>query len=331
MNMETLGFREFLGVLHRHGVRVWEDNGALRVSASAMTDELKAELRARKPVLLAFLRGESIDTLHATTLGSQTSSDSQQWFFRPRPVEKARIKLFCVPYACGAGSMFGAWPNALPSDVEVFGIQFPGRPPRGREAPLTDLKETLEVLGRAVRDEISGHYALYGHSMGALIAFELARWLRRSGAPEPVHLFLAAHHGIGPSTPPLCLSDLPDGEFDVAWRALGGTPDQVMHDSELSKYYRPLLRADMAIRESHVFVEAPPLQCGVSAFGGSDDPQVSLEQLQAWRALCSGSFRVMQFPGNHFFLETAAPALLAAIRDDLGRSSQSRGVEGARC
>jgi surfactin synthase thioesterase subunit len=160
-------------------------------------------------------------------------------------------------------------------------------------------------------------FALFGHSMGGLVAFELARTLRVLGRPSPEHLFVSAHRGPQQPYRLPSVAGMSDRDL-VGWiRRLGGTRDEVLADDDVMKLVLPLFRADLSLCETYRYVTAEPLACPISAFGGIFDEHVARADLLAWGAETTGRFQVRMFPGGHFFLDDTRPRLLQAIADDL--------------
>ncbi|MCA1852371.1 MAG: hypothetical protein LC647_08250 [Beggiatoa sp.] len=156
-------------------------------------------------------------------------------------------------------------------------------------------------------------FAFFGHSMGALIGFELARQLRRQHGPSPVHLFVSGRGApqIPPPEPPI--HALPEPQFIAEVQHFNGTPTEVLQHPELMQLLIPTLRADFAVCETYTYTTDAPIDCSISAFGGLQDRKVSRERLEAWRDQSRASFSLCMFPGDHFFLHTAEPLLLETI------------------
>lgn len=241
------------------------------------------------------------------------------WIVRPRPSPAARVRLFCFPFAGGGASSYRTWPAHLPADVEVLAIQLPGREERLPETPFRDVSDLVPVLVEVLTPWLDRSFALFGHSMGALVAFELARALRARGKPLPAHLFLSAH--CGPRKPH-CLPPveaMPDDELSRVLRRLGGSSDASLADDEVMQIVLPLIRADLTLCERYRYVPDEPLSCPISAFGGTLDDFVRRADLAGWRAETRAGFDLRMFPGGHFFLDRAKPRLLQAVADELSR------------
>jgi medium-chain acyl-[acyl-carrier-protein] hydrolase len=201
--------------------------------------------------------------------------------------------------------------------VEVCLVQLPGREARMREQPFDRLEPLVEALADVMDGFLTLPFALFGHSNGALIGFELARTLRARGRPGPVHLFASGRRA--PELPP-DRSDthlLPEAEFLADLQVLGGLPAEVLEHRELLSLLLPVLRADVAIHETYTFREQPPLECPITAYGGLADPKVSREQLQGWERHTRGPFVMRMFPGGHFYLHDDRPPLLRTLSADL--------------
>lgn len=248
----------------------------------------------------------------------QAPAPSGAWIIRPRLSAHVRLRLFCIPHAGGGPSFFRPWLNDLPAEIELGLIHLPGREGRLAEAPLADLPGLVQTLAAHLRPYLDRPFALYGHSLGALIAFELSRQLRREGGPLPAQLCLAAMPAphLPSDGPPM--HALPEMAFVAAIRQrYASIPEEVAGDAELRALLLPALRADLTVLETYAYQPEEPLDCPLSVFGGLDDTTVSREQLGAWRDHTRGRCVVRMFPGGHFFPEQARAFLLPAIVQDL--------------
>jgi medium-chain acyl-[acyl-carrier-protein] hydrolase len=246
-----------------------------------------------------------------------SSVDHNNWFPRPKPNRRARLRLFCFPYAGGSSFAFRRWQTELPDFVEVLPAQFPGRVNRLGETAFTDLIQLVKSLSASIRDYVDKPFVFFGHSMGAMISFELARQLRRERLSQPVHLFVSGR--IAPQlprkTPPV--HDLPEPEFVEELRRLNGTPREVLEHPELMPLLIPLLRADFSVVGTYQYHPEPPLACPITALGGLHDPEVSREDLEAWREQTASAFSLRMLPGDHFYLQSAEPLILRVIGQHL--------------
>ncbi|MEU8238200.1 alpha/beta fold hydrolase [Actinoplanes missouriensis] len=276
-----------------------------------MTAGTRNERIARLPVdkraqLVARLRG---NTGHAAP-----------WFLPFSRGEAARARLFCFSYAGGGASMFRGWRDALPGGVDIRAAQLPGRENRVGEPPARRIGPLVDALHEAITPYLDLPYAFYGHSMGALVAFELARRLRRAGAPEPAHLFLAAFRAPQLPNPNIKIHHLPDEVLKTVLRT-EGTPQHVLDNEELMRALLPTLRADIELCDTYEYRTEPALATPITVFGGHQDVRVSRSDLEPWQAQAAGPFRLVMLPGSHFFLHSAQDLLL----DDIVRSWKGHG------
>jgi len=241
------------------------------------------------------------------------------WFTSQRPNAGARLRLFCFPYAGGGAAIYRLWPQSLPSEVEACMAQLPGRGTRLREEPFTNLDALVAAIAEAIAPLLDKPFALFGHSMGAMISFELARRLREQGQPQPSHLFISGRRAPQlPNDDPISYN-LPDAELGQELLRLNGTPKEVLEHPELMELMLPLLRADFSVVETYDYRPGVPLDCPLTVFGGLRDAEVSREQLEAWREQTTSEFALRMLPGDHFFLNDAQAQtlLLSAVARDL--------------
>ncbi len=241
---------------------------------------------------------------------------SNLWIKYPKPNPQARLRLFCFSYAGGGALAFHAWPKALPAEVEVCSIQLPGRENRLQEPPLTCLSELLPLLEQALRPALDRSFAFFGHSLGTLISFELARRLRPRY--QPSHLFVAGHRAPQLPDPHPPIHQLPDADFvEILQHRYQGIPKAVLQHAELMELLLPVLRADLTMVETYTYTAGEPLDCPISAFGGLKDRDATRSQLAAWGEQTGRSFSLEMFPGDHFFLNDTPGPLLRAISRNL--------------
>jgi medium-chain acyl-[acyl-carrier-protein] hydrolase len=209
-------------------------------------------------------------------------------------------------------------------------IQLPGRENRLAEAPFSRVQPLVETLVRVVEPVLHKPFALFGHSMGALVAFELARALRACGAPQPVHLLLAARQPpqLPQFEPPI--HGLPDDEFLAEVRRLNGTSDAVLTHPELMRLMTPLLRADIAVCETYQYVDAPPLACPLSVFSAEGDASAPPERMADWSRQTTSRCRLHTFQGDHFFVQREVAAVVARVSTDLAETLETHASMQAR-
>jgi medium-chain acyl-[acyl-carrier-protein] hydrolase len=222
------------------------------------------------------------------------------------------VRLFCFPYAGGGDFTFRSWQQNLSETIEVCAVQLPGRGSRIDEPPCIQIDQLISTAGEALAPYFDKPFALFGHSMGALIAFELTRHLRTEYGVQPVHLFVSGRPAPQTVSEPLDLDQL-DAELLEMLRRLDGTPE----NPELIELVLPMLRADMALCNSYIYTPQPPFNFPITAFGGLDDYGVPRHSLEGWREHTTGPFVLRLFPGDHFFLNTCRAPLLEAISKEL--------------
>ncbi|MEU6064799.1 MULTISPECIES: thioesterase II family protein [Streptomyces] len=238
--------------------------------------------------------------------------------FRPspwwtsQPGLTADRTLVCLPYAGGGPQTYQDWQTSLPPATAVLAVTPPGRGRRFGEPPCQDITSLVEPLARELADTLSGPYTLFGHSLGATVAFELCREVRRLGLHPPTGLVVSGRQApdLPWNQPPI--SGLPDAEFTDALRDLGGTPEAVLEQPELMGLLLPSLRADFAIVESCGYREEAPLDVPILALAGTRDRRAPVERMSGWARQTSISFTLHTVPGGHFFVDTE-PAVVTDL------------------
>lgn len=253
-----------------------------------------------------------------------TTPTPERWLAYREVNPRARVRMFCFPYAGGGASAYRGWGSSLPPDVEVCPVQLPGRESRLREAPFETPEPLVKALAEALQPYLQGlPFVFFGHSMGAMLSFELARELRRRGQTLPLHLFVSGRRA--PQIPDLeePIHALPEPEFIVKLRELNGTPEEVLQHAELMKLLIPVLRSDFAVNETYVYTEEEPFDLGISCFGGLGDKEVTRDDCAVWKEQTRGRFRLRMLPGDHFFVHSAKDMILESVARDLAEVLQA--------
>jgi medium-chain acyl-[acyl-carrier-protein] hydrolase len=203
--------------------------------------------------------------------------------------------------------------------VQVLALEPPGRGLRSDEMPYTRIEPLVEDVARTVEPELDRPFAIFGHSMGALVAFELAHRLWMTRQKLPVCLFVS---GISaPHIPPhRIIYNLPDPELIMELRNYNGTPSEVLDNAELLDRLLPLIRADFELTETYRYTPRPPLECDIKVYGGVDDQDTSRDGLDKWRVETSKSCKVTVLPGDHFFIVHSQEQILRDIGYVLARA-----------
>ena len=214
--------------------------------------------------------------------------------------QDTEIRLLLLPHAGAGATVFRAWSSGLPSFIGACPVQPPGREKRRREPSLRSADAIVALLAPEVMSAVKPPYALFGHSTGALCAFELARQIRRLGGPTPAHLFVS-----GRRAPQLPMARTPIGglspeELSAVLGRLGGTPEQVLAEPAMLAMIQPLLAADFAVNEDYSYHPESPLDLPNTAFAGSADGTATPEQMTGWAEQTSGEFNAVTLSGGHF-------------------------------
>jgi medium-chain acyl-[acyl-carrier-protein] hydrolase len=242
-----------------------------------------------------------------------TTFSSTAWILRPRPSKQTQLRLFCFPYAGGSASAFQSWRQYLPDAVDLCLIQLPGREMRLREKAYSSLPSLLNALTPVLLPYLDQPFVFFGHSMGAMICFELARSLRQRQSPQPLHLFVSGCRAPHlPATEP-AIHALPESELIAALKRLNGTPPSLLENRELMELLLPMLRADFALFETYNYIPKEPLSCPITAFGGLQDTRATSQQISHWYEHTHTTFTLHMFPGDHFFILEARKELLEKI------------------
>ncbi len=243
---------------------------------------------------------------------------NEEWLYRPAPRARPALRLFCFPYAGAGAAAFRDWDRGLPAELEVAAVRLPGRESRFLEEPY----QALEPLIAALCDEVMARhrdvpFAFFGHSLGALVAYELTCALHERGAPLPAHLFASGRVAPHLKDPDGDVHRMSDAQLVVELRERGQTPEEILENEELLEMLLPAVRADFAVAELYQPRHQPPLPLPLTAFGGAEDPDVPEYAVRAWAEHTRAAFSSRMFPGGHFFLDEQRAPLLRAIAEQL--------------
>ncbi|TDC63753.1 thioesterase [Micromonospora sp. KC207] len=228
-----------------------------------------------------------------------------------------RTLLLCLPHAGAGASAYRAWGAGLPSWIGVLPVQLPGRETWLGAQPYRRCEELVADLVAEVATALDRPYAVLGHSLGALLAYELVRELTARGCPPPGRLFVSGRRApqLPETLPPLAEADL-DQLADVLYQ-LGGTPPELLRDRQVLALMAPVLRADFAVNESHRYRSHAPLDVPITAFAATDDARASVADVAAWGARTDAGFRLHTLHGGHFAVLEQAPRVHALIVEEL--------------
>jgi medium-chain acyl-[acyl-carrier-protein] hydrolase len=238
------------------------------------------------------------------------------WFTTYKPNPHALFRMFCFPHAGAGASIFRSWASSLPKEIELCGIQYPGRETRSEEPPLRSMAAVLNALAPAIVPFLDLPFVFAGYSMGSLISFELSRALFRERGLKPEHAFFCAAKAPH-IREKMQLHQLPAREFLMELIHMNGIPADVLRHADMVRHILPILRADFSICETYKYEPGALLEFPITAYGGERDPRVERQDLEAWSCHAGMYFSSAIFSGDHFFLRTAHSSLLRAIVREL--------------
>jgi medium-chain acyl-[acyl-carrier-protein] hydrolase len=234
---------------------------------------------------------------------SLANLDQNVWVRRGQSSPNSTSRLFCFPYAGGGASIFDQWGGHFSDEMEVVAVQLPGREERFKEAPFTEMSKVEKAIASGISPFLEKSFAFFGHSMGGLLAFELAHEIRQSGK-EPFHLFVSACVAPHLRRKSRLHHDLPRSQFPRELRHLDGMAEELLNLPEC---------LDLQMVDEYQCRQRPPLSCPITAFYGTEDKLANKLDMQEWRGYTSGSFGLCAIPGDHFFLKSATDILLELI------------------
>lgn len=237
------------------------------------------------------------------------------------PSTEAKLRLFCFAHAGGGAAFFFPWRRALAPDIDVRPILLPGRESRAREQPHRRIEQLLDPLCDALGACLELPYVLFGHSTGAVIAYEAARRLSAGGLRSPSALLVSGRRAPGLTSSRPAYSEMSHQELLAALKDLNGTPDVLLEHPALLEAMLPTLRADLEINEHYRPLAGPALTCPVVAYLGTADRHVDHSELVAWHGRTSGRFIARTFEGDHFYLKGDRPDVMRALAEDLALAS----------
>ncbi|MCC2607755.1 thioesterase II family protein [Planctobacterium marinum] len=242
---------------------------------------------------------------------------AKKLFIVPKAKPLAKLRLFCFSYAGGSPATYMSWANHIHADVELVLVQLPGRGERIREAAYTSMDDIIRELLTQQDYITSKPYVLFGHSLGARVAWELALNIAESGGKLPLHLIASgsgAPH-VPRKKPPI--HHLPEAQFFAKLGELNGTPSEILENRELMEFLTPLLRADFKVAECYLG-QQKNLPLPISVFHGREDQEISEIQLNGWQSLTSRSLDYHYFDGDHFFINELSSQVIDSVNTVMG-------------
>lgn len=243
-------------------------------------------------------------------------SNNNSWFICPIKQPNPSVRLFCFPYAGGGTIIYKDWLKRFPSNIEVHMAQLPGRERRFNEQLPTSVEAITSAFRQEIKPFLHQPFIFFGHSMGALLAYELTRELIKEEGVSPEILFVSAKSAPHINNSREYIHKLPSDEFWDKLIKLNGTPKEIVENDELMKLYEPTLRKDFEICDSYLFEKSVNLTCPISVFGGTDDITINKEELEAWQELSTGAFKLRMVEGDHFYIRNQQKYIQDSIQYD---------------
>ena len=242
------------------------------------------------------------------------------WLQGFRTASAPRRTLVCFPYAGAGAAVFRDWASEVGADTELLAVRLPGRETRIGEPPLQRVEETVPALLAALEPLGDRPLILFGHSLGATLAYATARALVARGHP-PALLAVSGRRSphLASRRPPV--DSLDDAAFRARLAALGGTPPEVLACDDLMELMLPMLRADFAMSDAFLEPDPPPLPVPVLAFAGAEDGAATPDEVAGWKRLAGAGFSLRTLPGGHFFLHEQRASIVRDLIEEDSRNT----------
>ena len=229
------------------------------------------------------------------------NTTNSAWFTRFKKKSNCRVRLVCFPFAGGAANSFRDWSDKLPAEVDLLVAELPGRGMRFAEPLIGNITTLSSKMADAFLPYQDLPYVFFGHSLGSLVCFELARTLRKRGQSQP-KLLIASGKKPPQFPPDSRLHDLPDSRLIEALQDYDGTPEAILKNQELMKIVLPVMRADFSLNENYQLVQESKFDFPMQAWGGFEDDGVPEDALTLWGEHTTHQFNHYMFEGGHFYL-----------------------------
>lgn len=246
---------------------------------------------------------------------AHAENDEDNWFRRFHPAPEAKARLVCLPHAGGSASFYFPVSRALAPDIEVLAVQYPGRQDRRHEPFLTTIDALAERVAELLRDKTDRPLALFGHSMGGMVAYEVVRRLEQEGLPV-AGLFVSGRRAPSRRRDESVHTRTDDGVI-AELRRLSGTEMDLLGDEDVVRMILPVVRNDYRAVETYRHTPGEPLSAPVVAFTGTDDPVASVDEVGSWEDHTEGGFELVTLEGGHFFLTRHQDVILRYLADRL--------------
>jgi medium-chain acyl-[acyl-carrier-protein] hydrolase len=241
------------------------------------------------------------------------TSPSGSWLRRLSPRDDAGMRIICFPHGGAGASSFNGWFRHLPNEIELVRVQLPGREDNNERPAFTRMEDLIPELFNQVHPLLDRPLAIYGHSMGALVAFELTRALRRNNCPLPVALLVSGRRAPHKPLRRVLLHVLPEADLVAHLRKMGGTSADLLVRPKWLERYLPTMRADLQLSDIYHYRDEPLLTCPIHAFLGEEDNEMHREDWEAWSEQAGGEFSRTLLPGGHVFSQSTQAILVSLI------------------
>ncbi|MBN9381654.1 MAG: thioesterase [Chitinophagaceae bacterium] len=227
-----------------------------------------------------------------------------------------KINLFCLPYAGGSRSAYYQYAKMSPGHLNIVPLELPGRGARFNEPPLTDVYAMVDDVFKQISNQLDRPYAIYGHSMGAILGYLLARRIDAERLNPPLHLFFTGCGGPSMLKKEKKLSEMERAALMKELREMGGMPDEILNNDHHLEIFLPILLADLKATETFEYVQSEKLNIPVSVITGSEEG-ISAEKVEAWKKETVATVDIQKLPGNHFFIFEYGSAIIELIMNAL--------------
>ena len=232
-----------------------------------------------------------------------------------------RVRLYCFSYSGGSAASYLPWQEDLEPDIEICAVQLPGRGARAGEKPYSSLPTLIETLAQIIAKHSASEdklpFAFFGHSLGAIVAFEVARYCKRHYFPMPRRIFVSGCDAPQHRSPCKNLHKLSDSDLIDALKDYNGTPPEILEHRELMDLVLPAIRADFSLGETYRYLPSHPLNIPITVLAGKLDEHILLEELQEWRKETTNECRVQWFEGDHFYINAEKQGVLEVLKAEL--------------
>ncbi|VAW80210.1 hypothetical protein MNBD_GAMMA12-2521 [hydrothermal vent metagenome] len=244
------------------------------------------------------------------------NKNNQQWIKCYRESSQSKLKVFCFPFAGGSASAYRLWKDYLSEEIDVYAIQLPGREERISDPLLTDLKASVKEIADEILPLLDKDFVFFGHSMGAVMALELAHILEQQNK-IPRQVIVSARCSPLLVDPETQIHQLSDKGFVQAIRDYNGTSEIVLQNKELMAMFLPILRADFSMSETYQYSQTKPLSCPLTAICGIEEKELEEHHITGWQAVTTGAFTTKMFAGGHFFIKDEIEVVLPYLNNVL--------------